>query len=47
MFVEKELNELSKNVKTISTKRLTKDLINGYKILIDVKYNSSGIFQNC
>ena len=47
MLVEKESNELSKNVKTISTKRLTKDLINGYKIFIDVKYYSSGIFQNC
>ena len=47
MFVEKELNKLSKNVKTISTKTLTKDLINWYKILIEVKYYSSGIFQNC
>ena len=28
------------------TKGLTKDLINGYKILNDTKYFSSGIFQN-
>ena len=30
----------------MSTKGLTKDLINGYKILNGAKYFSSGIFQN-
>ena len=43
-FVEKadlnknELNELSKKVKTISTKRLTKDVINKFSILNGAKY---------
>ena len=36
VLYENELNELSK--------RLTKDLINGYKILNSAKYFSSGIF---
>ena len=44
--VENELNELSRKVEGISTKRLTKDLINGHKILDNTKYFSSGIFQN-
>ena len=44
--VENELNELSRKVEGISTKRLTKDLINGHKILNSAKYFSSGIFQN-
>ena len=35
-----------KNVKAISTKELTKDLINIFSILSEVKYFSSGIFQN-
>ena len=46
VLVENELNELSKKVKGISTKELTKDLINGYKILNGAKYFPSGIFQN-
>ena len=41
-----ELNELSKRVKSISTKGLTKDLINKFSILNGAKYFSSGIFQN-
>ena len=35
--VENELNELSKIVEAISLKGLTKDLINGYKILNETK----------
>ena len=38
-------NELTKPL--ISTKELTKDLINGCKILNGTKYYSSGLFQNC
>ena len=41
-----ELNELSKKVKAISTKGLTKDLINKFSIFNGTKYFSSGIFQN-
>ena len=41
-----ELNELSKKVKAILTKGLTKDLINKFSILNGAKYSSSGIFQN-
>ena len=41
-----ELNELSKKVKAISTKGLTKDLIDKFSILNGAKYFSSGIFQN-
>ena len=41
-----ELNELSKKVKAISTKRLTKDLINKFCIRNRAKYFSLGIFQN-
>ena len=41
-----ELNELSKNVKAMSTKGLTKCLINEFSILNGTKYFSSGIFQN-
>ena len=33
-----ELNELSKKVKTISTKRFTKDVINKFSILNGAKY---------
>ena len=40
-----ELNELSKKVKAISTKGLTKDLINKFSILNGAKYFSSGIFE--
>ena len=38
---ENELNELSKKVKSISTKGLTKDLINTTSILTGAKYFSS------
>ena len=41
-----ELNELSKKVKAISTKGLTKDLINKYVIRNAAKFFSSGIFPN-
>ena len=41
-----ELNELSKKLKAISTKGLTKDLINKYSIPNGAKHLSSGIFQN-
>ena len=41
-----ELNELSEKVKAISTKGLTKDLINKFSILNGAKYFPSGIFQN-
>ena len=41
-----ELNELSKKVKAISTKEITKDLIDKFSILNRTKYFSLGIFQN-
>ena len=41
-----ELNELSKKVKSLSTKKLRKDLINKFSIHNEAKYFSSGIFQN-
>ena len=41
-----ELNELPKKVKAVSTKRLTKDLINKFSTLNGAKYFSSGIFQD-
>ena len=37
VLAENKLNELSKKFKAIPTKGLTKDLINGYKILNDAK----------
>ena len=40
------LSELSKKVKALSTKKLTKNLINKFSILNGAKYFSSGIFQN-
>ena len=46
VLVENELNEQSKKVKAISTKELTKDLINKFIILNAAKYLFSGIFQN-
>ena len=46
VLVENELNELSKKVKTISTKGLTKDLISKYNILNGAKHFSLEIFQN-
>ena len=36
-----------KKVKAISTKGLTKYLINKFSVLNGAKYLSSGIFQNC
>ena len=41
-----ELNELSKEIKEMSRKILTKDLINKFSILNGAKYEYSGIFQN-
>ena len=41
-----ELNKLLKQVKAISTKGLTKDLIEKFSILNGAKYFSSGILQN-
>ena len=41
-----KLNELLKKVKEISTKGLTRYLINKISILNGAKYFSSGIFQN-
>ena len=43
---ENKLNELSKKVKAVSTKGLTKDLINKISILNAAKYFPLGIFQN-
>ena len=39
-----ELNELTKKTKAISTKGLTKDLINKFSIPNGAKHFSSGIF---
>ena len=41
-----ELIELSKQVKPVSTKGLTKDLINKFSIVNGAKFLSLGIFQN-
>ena len=41
-----ELNELSKKVKAISMKALSKDLISKFCTFNGAKYFSSGIFQN-
>ena len=41
-----ELNELSRRVKVISTKGLTKDLVNIFSILKGVKYFSLRIFKS-
>ena len=40
-----ELNELLKKITAISTKELTKDLINKFSIRNGAKYFSLGIFQ--
>ena len=40
-----ELNQLSKNVKAISTKALAKDFINKFSVFNRAKYFSWGIFQ--
>ena len=44
VLVENELNELSKKADVISTKGLTKNLINGFEILYGTKDFSSEIF---
>ena len=44
VLVENELNELSKKADAISTKGLTKNLINGFEILYGTKDFSWGIF---
>ena len=46
VLVENELNELSEEIKAISTKELTKDLIDKFSILNGAKYFCSGILQN-
>ena len=43
ILVENVLYELSEKVELIPTKRLTKDLINGYSLLKGAKYFSSGV----
>ena len=45
-MAENELNELSKEVKLISTKELTKGLINNYSILNSGKYFGENESQN-
>ena len=44
--LKNELNNLSKKVRAISTKGLTKDLINKFSNLNGAKYFSIGIFQS-
>ena len=44
--VLKKLNNLSGEIKLLSTKGLTKDLINGYSILNSAKYFSDGGSQS-
>ena len=44
--VLKKLNNLSGEIKLLSTKGLTKDLINGYNILNSAKYFSDGGSQS-
>ena len=46
VFIENELNELTKKVGAISKNRLIKDLINGYKILNGARFLSWGARQN-
>ena len=46
LLVENESNKLSKKFEAISTKGLTKDLINKYKTPNSAKYFSLGILQN-
>ena len=46
VLVENELNELSKENEAISTKGLTKILINGYEIPDRPRYFFSGTLQN-
>ena len=46
VLFENELNELSKKLEAISTKLLTKDLINGFKIFNRARCFSSRTLQN-
>ena len=46
VLVKNEFNEVSENVKPVSTKGLTKDLINKFSIFKGAKHFSSGIFQS-
>ena len=46
VLAENESSELSKKVEAISTKGLTKDLKNEYKILNGARYFSSGMLEN-
>ena len=46
VLVENKLNELSKKVEAISTKGLTKDLTNRYKILNESRHFYLGSLQN-
>ena len=46
VLVENELNELSEKVRAISTKGLTKDLINKFSSLNGAIYFSSRVFEN-
>ena len=46
MYLLNELNRITEKVKTISTKVLTKDLINKFSFLNVAKYFSFRIFQN-
>ena len=46
LVVENELNELIKKVEAISTKELTKDLLNGCKIFNGARFFSLGTRQN-
>ena len=41
-----KFTEIEKKIKAISTKGLTKDLIDKFSIVNGAKYFSSGIFQN-
>ena len=43
VLVENELNELAEKVNAISTRGLTKDLINKFSILNEAKYFSRNI----
>ena len=46
VLVKNEFNEVSENVKPVSTKGLTKDLINKFNIFKGAKHFFSGIFQS-
>ena len=41
-----KITEIEKKIKSISTKGLTKDLIDKFSIVNGAKYFSSGMFQN-